>query len=554
MENKKRRSGIKIMSQLIKLLKPLTGHMILAVIMGVLGFLCAISITVLGVYALYLAPDKANAGTVKTLFWCVGIFAVLRGVLHYAEQNRNHYIAFTLLALIRDHVFGAMRRLAPAKMDTKSKGDLISAITSDIELLEVFYAHTVSPICIAVITCLVMLVFFGTLHPAFIIVGFLAYITVGAVIPLVSSKFTKEDGLRFRDGTGELSGFMLDTLRGLSETLRFGKTKQRSDEMDRRSDELAAIQERVKKQEGRTSAVTELAIMFFSVSMLLLGIGLYKNGTVGFKEVLLAATGMTSSFGPVAALSNLAGSLTYTLASGERILSLLEEQPETADITNGRNVQFEDMQCENISFAYDDEKVLDGFTMTVPKTGITGIVGRSGTGKSTALKMLMRFHDVQSGEVTMSGKNVRNINTVSLRSNQAYVTQDTQLFNDTVENNIKIADMNATREQVIEAAKKASVHDFIMTLPLEYDTNVGELGELLSSGERQRIGLARAFLSSAPLILLDEPTSNLDTLNEGHILKMLDGVRHEKSIVLVSHRPSVKALADCSYSVKEGQS
>lgn len=543
---KTRRSDLVIMGRMIGLVKPLAGHMMLAVVLGVLGYLCAASITVLGSAALL---EAAKGNSPKTLFIMIAVFAIMRGILHYGEQNRNHFIAFTLLALIRDKVFTALRRLAPAKLDVKNKGELVSMITNDIELLEVFYAHTISPICIAVITCIVMLVFFASLNPAFAVVGLCAYIFVGFILPSIFSKIMNEDGVAFRENAGELSGYMLDTLRGLAETLSYGGTDKRREQMCERTDTLNAIQKSLKKKEGLSGAVTDAAVIGFSLIMLVVGLTLYNNGTVGFREVLLSFVGMFSSFGPVVALSALAGSLTHTLAAGERVLSLLEEEPEVKEIENGKNVVFENMKCEDVTFAYDKEVILNNFSMDILKSGITSIVGPSGSGKSTALKLLMRFRDVNGGKVTMSGENVKEINTKSLRSNQAYMTQDTVLFRDTIENNIKIADMSASREQVIEAAKKASVHDFIMTLPLDYDTNVGELGELLSSGERQRIGLARCFLSKAPLVLLDEPTSNLDTLNEGHILKTLDEARHEKSFVLVSHRPSAKGIADNSYLV-----
>ncbi|MBR1686486.1 MAG: ABC transporter ATP-binding protein, partial [Clostridia bacterium] len=484
-------------------------------------------------------------------FIAIGICAVMRGVLHYGEQNRNHYIAFTLLAIIRDHVFGALRRLAPAKMDQKNKGELVSTITSDIELLEVFYAHTISPIAIAVITSIVMLVFFGMLHPLFILVALLAYVTVGAVLPLVASRFMSADGVAVREDAAGLSGFILDSLRGLSETLRYGQEKTRGEALNARSEKMNQDQGRLSAKQGREGAITDIVILLFSSLMLLSAILLYNAGAVDARGVLLSVVGMMSSFGPVAALSALAGSLTNTLASGERVLSLLEEEPEVKDVVDGRDVTFTGMDCEHISFSYDGKtQVLRDFDLTVPEKGITGITGPSGSGKSTALKMLMRFRDVQAGSVDISGEDIRGVNTTSLRRNQAYVTQETQLFNDTIENNIRIARMDATHDEVVEAAKKASVHDFILTLPRGYDTGVGELGDLLSSGEKQRIGLARAFLSDAPLILLDEPTSNLDTLNEGHILHTLDGVRKEKSIVLVSHRPSVKAVADRNFTVE----
>lgn len=548
---KTRRSGLRIMMRLIGLLRPLSPHMVLAILLGTLGHLCAISITVLGTQALFLAVSGQTEAA-KQMFLPIAAAGILRGVLHYGEQNRNHYIAFTLLKIIRDHVFGAMRRLAPAKMDIKNKGDLISTVTSDIELLEVFYAHTISPIAIAVIVSLCMLVFFGTLHPLMIPLALLAYVTVGAVIPIVSGGAMKDEGVMVREGAGQLSAFILDSLRGIRETLRYGREEQRMEEIDQRSKQISKSQERLARKNGFSGGVTEMVILIFDLAMLMLSLSLYQSGAIGLRELLLAQTGIMSSFGPVAALSALAGSLTQTLASGERVLNLLDEQPEVVEVTDGRDVAFETMACEHVDFSYTGkEKVLKDFSLEILPKGITGVTGPSGTGKSTVLKLLMRFHDVSSGRVTLSGEDIRNVNTRALRACQAYVTQDTQLFNDTIENNIRLARMDATREEVIEAAKKASIHDFIMTLPRDYDTGVGEMGDMLSSGEKQRIAMARAFLSEAPLILLDEPTSNLDTLNEGRILKSLDAVRKEKSIVLVSHRPSVKAVADRSCTVQE---
>lgn len=547
-----RRSGFKIMTQLIKLLKPLSVHMAAAIFFGVIGHLCAIAVTVLGAAGLYMSVT-GGVKMVRSLFYVIGTCAVLRGVFHYLEQNRNHYIAFTLLAVIRDHIFTALRRLAPAKLDTKNKGDLISTITSDIELLEVFYAHTISPIAIAIITGVVMCVFFATLHPLLALVALCAYLFVGAVLPIVSSRYMNADGMSVRTGAGDLSAFVLDSLRGSSVTLLYGDEKRRLKRMDEKSDALNTIQKRLSRAQGHEAALTDVSILAFSALMLFAALALYSLGIVGFYEVLLSVVGMMSSFGPAAALSALAGSLAQTLSSGERVLRLLEEAPEVEEVVSGSDVAFESMCLDHVDFSYDGtHKVLDDFNLAIAKTGITGITGKSGAGKSTALKMLMRFHDVEAGSVTITGRDIRQVNTKSLRHNQALVTQQTQLFHDSIENNIRIGRKDASREEVMDAAKKASIHEFILTLPNGYETNVGELGELLSSGERQRIGLARAFLSDAPLILLDEPTSNLDTLNEGRILKTLHDVKGEKSIVLVSHRPGVKRLSDHNYAVGEG--
>lgn len=550
---KRKQSGLRIMSRLIVLVKPLSGFMCLAVLLGVLGFLCAIQITVAGSLTLLTAAKISGGTAIKTGCVCIIIFAVLRGFLHYGEQACNHYIAFKLLALIRDKVFKAMRRLSPAKLEGKDKGNLVSVITSDIELLEVFYAHTISPICIAILTCLIMLIFIGHYSIWLSLVALAAYITVGAVIPLVSSRVNKNVGMTYRDGSGALSGFVLDSMRGLLESIRYNSTDKRLEEMDKKTDELNSLQNKLKKIEGHTGAVTDITIIFFSAAMLLTGIALCQKGIIGFDGMIVATVSMMSSFGPVAALSGLAGNLTHTLAAGERVLGILDETPVVEENRDGKTVAFDGMENEDVGFSYGDEKILDGFNMTVEPDKIISITGPSGSGKSTALKLMMRFWDVQRGSIKMSGEDIRDIKTSCLRSNQSLVSQETQLFNDSIEANIRIADYGATHERVVEAAKKASIHDFIMTLPNGYDTNVGELGDLLSDGEKQRIGLARAFLSDAPMIMLDEPTSNLDSLNEGNILRSINEAKKGRSIVLVSHRKSTSRIADRAYTVYRGR-
>ncbi len=550
---KRKQSSLKIMARLIKLVKPLAGFMVLAVILGVTGFLCAIQITVAGGLTLLTAAGIDGGLAVKTGCILIIVFATLRGFLHYGEQACNHYIAFKLLAIIRDKVFKALRRLSPAKLEGKDKGNLISLITSDIELLEVFYAHTISPTCIAILTSLVMLIFIGRYSVILSLIALLGYITVGCVIPMLSSKVNKNIGMTYRERSGALSSFVLDSMRGLLETLRYSAADKRLEETDKRTDELNSIQKKLKTIEGHTGSVTDITIIFFSLAMLLSGIALYQKGSIGIDGLIVCTVSMMSSFGPVAALSSLAGNLTHTLASGERVLSLLDEAPAVAENTDGKEVKFDGMECKNVGFSYDDEAILENFNMTILRNRIISVTGPSGSGKSTALKLMMRFWDVKSGEIKMSDVNVKDIKTSSLRSNQSLVSQETQLFNDTIENNIKIADYSATRQQVEQAAEKASIHDFIMTLPKGYDTNVGELGDLLSDGEKQRIGLARAFLSSADMIMLDEPTSNLDSLNEGNVLRAIEQSKQGKSIVLVSHRKSTAKIADEAYTVYRGR-
>ena len=543
-----KRSGFSIMTRLVGLVKPLTGYMILAITMGVFGHLCASFITVLGGYGILHVLHPEWSMSLGVIFGTVLFFALVRGFLRYAEQACNHFIAFKLLALIRDKVFGALRRLCPAKLDGKDKGDLISVITSDIELLEVFYAHTISPICIAVIYSIVMVSFIGGYHIALGILAMLAYVTVGVVIPLFTSKRSGDDGLRFRTKAGRLSGFVLDSLRGLSETIQYSQGEKRLAEINDRTDALSADEERMKRIAGQNTAMTNTVILIFDIVMLFLSAQL-----VGFEGSLIATLAMMSSFGPVVALAALGATLQNTLASGNRVLDILEESPVVEEITGKETVSFSGAEAKNVMFAYDEEVILDDFSMVIPENQIVGIHGRSGSGKSTLLKLFMRFWQVQQGAIEISGRNVDEINTSNLREMESFVTQETHLFHDSIRNNLRIAKLDATEEEIIAACKKASVHEFIMSLPKGYDTEVGELGDTLSGGERQRLGLARAFLHDAPFMLLDEPTSNLDSLNEAVILKSLHEECGKKSVVLVSHRKSTMGIADTVYSVEHGR-
>ena len=543
-----KRSGFQIMARLIGLVKPLTGYMILAIIMGLIGHLCAAFITVFGGYAILHVLHPEWSMNLSVLFGGVLIFALVRGFLRYAEQSCNHFIAFKLLALIRDKVFGALRCLCPAKLEGKDKGNLISIITSDIELLEVFYAHTISPIAIAFLFTTVMVCFLGSYHVALGILALAAYVTVGVMIPLATSKLSGDDGIRFRSKSGALSGFVLDSLRGLSETIQYGQGEKRMEDMNRQTDNLSKDEARMKRTAGRNTAFTNAVILSFDLAMLFLSAKL-----VGFEGCLIATLALMSSFGPVVALAALGATLQNTFAAGNRVLDILDECPVVEEISGKQEISFSGASAEHVTFSYDEETILDDFSVTIPENKIIGINGRSGSGKSTLLKLFMRFWQVQQGSVSISGRNVDGINTRNLRDMESFVTQDTHLFHDSIRNNLRIAKLDATEEEIIAACKKASVHDFIMSLPKGYDTEVGELGDTLSGGERQRLGLARAFLHDAPFMLLDEPTSNLDSLNEAVILKSLQVERSGKTVVLVSHRKSTMGIADTVYSVEHGR-
>ena len=545
------RNGLKVMYKLIGLVLPLVHVMIAAITMGVIGFLTAIFIIVLGGVGLLNILGFATALSLKQVIIGIVICAVLRGILRYAEQGSNHYIAFKLLALIRHKVFIKLRKLAPAKLEGKDKGNLISIITTDTELLEVFYAHTISPIIIAFITSVIMTIFIGSYNIFLGAIALVAYFIVGVIIPVWSSNQGDETGQQYRDELGDLNSYFLSSIRGINDIIQYGVGKERLDEINRRTDELETKQKFLLKQEGSNRAVTDTAILLCSMVMLFAGCILYNKGQVDFTQVIIPLIALMSSFGPVVAISNLSNNLFHTIAAGNRVLDLLEEEPAVEEVSGKETVEFADMKLENVSFAYDDEVILEDFNMEIMKNTIIGIYGKSGCGKSTLLKLLMRFWEVNNGAITIGGKNINEINTSDLRKMQSFVTQDTYLFNDTIANNIGIAKENATMEEIIAAAKKASIHDFIMSLPNGYDSKVGELGGNLSGGEKQRIGIARAFLHDAPMILLDEPTSNLDSLNEGIILKSLMESKENKTIIIVSHRKSTMNIADVVLDVEK---
>lgn len=547
------------MARLIGLVKPLMGFMVLAVIMGLAGHLCASFITILGGNAVLGLLGFHSALSLKAIAVCVLVFAVLRAVLRYGEQSCNHFIAFKLLALIRDKVFSALRRLAPAKLEGRDKGDLISVITSDIELLEVFYAHTISPIAIAFLYTVIMCLFIGSYHPVLGLLALLAYLTVGAAIPLITSRLSGRGETaataEFRDESGELSGFVLDSLRGLSETIQYGQGEERLSQMNKKTDALSVTEMRMKRTAGRNMAVTNTVILIFDLGMLLLSAMLYQESIVDFTGVLVPTIALFSSFGPAIALANLGSTLQNTFAAGNRVLDILEEMPAVQETAGKEETAFEGAWAKNISFSYGKasdgaEVVLDRVSLQVPKGEMIGLVGKSGSGKSTLLKLFMRFWDVESGKVEISGRNISEINTADLRNMESFMTQETHLFHDSIRNNLRIAKPDASDGEIEEACRKASVHDFILSLPEGYDTPVGELGDTLSGGERQRLGLARAFLHDAPFLLLDEPTSSLDSLNEAVILKSLREERDGKTVVLVSHRQSTMRIADITYAVE----
>ena len=549
-----RKNGFVVMGHLLKLVTPLAHIMAFTITMGTLGFLAAIFIMVLGAMGLVNLLNFDTHLSFSGILTALIVLAVARGALRYLEQMSGHYIAFKLLALLRDKVFSSLRRLAFVKLQDKQAGQLVSLVTNDIELLEVFYAHTIAPIMIAFFTSAILLLVFGHLSGWFVLVALAAYLTVGVILPIITTKLAREDGRRYRELVGEMNDFFLDSVRGMKEIQLFGYAKQRLDEIQQRSQKIDTAFERIKDQEAKVRVYTEVAVSAFNIIMLFTGLILFNLDKIDFSAFLIGVILLMSSYGPVIALSNLSSNLLQTLASGERVLSLLAEEPELKDVESAVDLkEVSRIDVENVNFAYGEEQILSDVSLSVKKGEILGIHGRSGSGKSTLLKLLMRFYDPKSGSIKINGETLPNINTRSLRDNMAYITQQTYIFNETIEENICLARRDATLEEIMEAAKKASIHDFILSLPEGYQTKMTELGGNLSDGEKQRIGIARAFLHNAPIILLDEPTSNLDSLNEAMILKSLLNVKAEKLIILVSHRQSTMAICDQVIGIENGR-
>ncbi len=544
-----KKNSVSVLFKLIVLVKPLLAYMVLAIILGVLGFICANFLTVVAAIGLLkLIRQEAVSQVIFVLL----LFAFARGFLRYGEQTCNHYIAFKLLALIRDRVFGALRRLAPAKLEGKDKGNLISIITSDIELLEVFYAHTISPVMIAMVMIVVMMIFFGIFHPLLALYALLSYVLVGLVIPLWIHHRYGSLGNQVRHESGLLSSFVLENLRGQKEIIQYDAFEEKLSQLKERSEHLSVIEKKMKEVQAENTSLSSSAIILLSIGMIVFSIMLVSESMLTTQQAVIVSVAMFSSFSPFLTLANLASTIQPTIAAASRVLEILDEKPQIIENETGEAINGKEIKIDQVSFSYEHDEILKDVSLHISENEVIGIVGKSGSGKSTLLKLLMRFWDSDRGEIRIDQKAIDQIKTQSLRDHESYMTQKTHLFHDSILNNIKIAKLDATLEEVQKACKKASIHDFIMSLPKGYDTPVSECGDSLSGGEKQRIGLARAFLHDGAVMLLDEPTSNLDSLNEKIILKALME-QTSKIILLVSHRPSTISWCDRMISMENGR-
>ena len=549
MQCKLRRNGLVIMFNLIKLLGPFALVMILAILNGTLGFIASMGVTIFGALGIAKLLGSNIYLSYEIIITLVIVFGVLRGILRYFEQYSNHYIAFKLLEILRSKIFSKLRDLAPAKLENKQKGNLIAILTADIETLEVFYAHTISPICIAMLVSLSVFLFVGFVSSWFLaLIALIGFIVIGIFLPIFYSKILKKSGVEYRKKFASFNSYFLDSIKGIKEIIFRNKEKDREDKVNEKSEELLSITKNMKSKNALVVATSELSVAIFIVVSLIVGLALFYQNQIDLGMMIVGIVTIFGSFGPVLAISNLPGNLTQTFASGDRVLNLLEEKPLVEDVKGKNEFVFDSLKVSNLSFSFEDgDEILKNVNFEVKKGEIVGIIGPSGSGKSTILNLLLRFYKKESGEILYNDIDIDKIDSSSLKDNVSLVLQSTYLFNESILDNLKLAKENASFNEIVNSTRKANIHTFIQGLKNGYKSEIKTMGDNLSSGEKQRLGVARAFLKNTPLILLDEPTSNVDSINEGIILKSILEAKKDHAIILVSHRESTMAIADRIY-------
>ena len=518
------------------------------------GFAAAILMVVLGAAAMLGIAAGCFTWNIALVAALVLLCGVVRGFLRYGERLVSHDQTFQTLAVIRSKVFRHMRTLAPARLEARDTGDLITLLTADIELLEVFYAHTISPVLVAFIVSVAVAVGIGTQQVWLGVAALAGFAVVGVLLPILLNIWTDTLGRRTKERSVRFGSFMYESLMGLSEVLRFGATDLRRDELGGRMGALAAEEVKLARRSAVAQGLTDTLTLASCFLFAYLAYALTAQGLVAGVAAAACVVAYSVSFDPVRAVAHLGSSLHQTLASGERVLDFLDERPETLDVLEGAQpAAFTGAELANVAFSYGEEEVLSNFNVSIQPGAFLHVAGPSGAGKSTFLKLLMRVWDAQQGSVKVSGEEVRNIETARLRTLEGSMTQTTHLFSGTIRQNIAFVRPGCTDEELDRAVSQASLSGLIERLPKGLDTQLGEIGEGLSAGERQRIGLARIFLYDAPFLLLDEPTSNLDCLNEVAVLNALAQAREGKTIAMVSHRMSAAAFADATLVVDQGR-
>ncbi|EMH0511122.1 ABC transporter ATP-binding protein [Listeria monocytogenes] len=532
---------------LLKFVKPLRGKMILAIVLGIISNLSVILISLIGAYGIIAVILAQPLNPYKWLFVMVGC-GVLRGVARYLEQYLNHDIAFRLLAIIRERIFSTLRKVGPARLSGKKSGDLITAITSDVEALEVFFAHTISPVFIAIGTTIVTVGFLGMYDIRLALILLLGQILVGVVLPMISYKRNKKIGTAYQTEFVGLNQAVMENIASLQDILQFKLGEARLANLTDRGEKLN------KQYQKRLGQGSELQILgewvLIGTATLILVLGSFWQ--LPLETILIGTVLSLSSFGSVLALNALGTALLTTFASGKRLYALTEEKPVVTFNGSLELTDFESAELNKVRFSHNGKQlILNGLSLDLPQGKWLGIGGESGSGKSTLVKLLMRYWD-PDGEVNLNNQPLPKITESSLHQLEGVMEQSTFLFEDTIGNNIRLGKKAATLDEVKEAARKAAIDKWIETLPEGYDTKIGGQARNLSDGERQRIGLTRLFLHDAPLLLLDEPTSNLDYINEQAILNTLRSEIQDKTVLVISHRKTTLDLAEEQWLLENG--
>lgn len=536
---------------LLSFIRKVKGKVLLAVTLGIVSNLAVVAIPLIGLRETLLHLNGQTSYPWRALGAMV-LCGIIRGVARYGEQYLNHDIAFRLLATIRERIFATIRVLGPAKLSGKRSGDLVTAITSDVEALEVFFAHTVSPVFIAIGTTTVTVVFLWQIQPTLASILLVGQLLVGVFIPVMGYQKSQALGDDYQESFVALNQTVMEDISSLQDISQYGLEKERLATLKVTGKQLNQQYQKKLKQESKLRLLSEGVLLITAVCLFFIGVSFRFSTSTVFTSVIIGL----SSFGPVLALSGLGSALVTTFASARRLAALTQESPAVVFSEHGPQITtFAGATVEAITFSYNQQvsPVLSDLSLALHKEQIIGIGGESGNGKSTLVKLLMRYWDPEKGEILLNPVNLYDINEAVLHSVEGVMEQTTFIFEDTIAANIGLGNSQASSTAIEEAAKQAAIHEWVLSLPDQYETKIGGNHRSLSDGERQRIGLARLFLHDAPFILLDEPTSNLDYLNEQAILHSLKKGMTQKTVLLISHRETTLRLADQHYELADGQ-
>ena len=533
--------NIQVVNWLLSFVKPLSLKMSGAVLLGIISNLSVIGITFLGLKEMF-AILSGNTNSVMKTFWLLILCGVIRGVARYMEQYLNHDIAFSLLANVRSSIFKVLRKLGPAKLSGKNSGDMITAITTDVEALEVFFAHTISPVFIAIGTSLVLVSYLLTNHLYLGLILLLGHLFVGVFVPVISYKQHEKTGSVYQETFVSLNQQVIENVDSIRDINQFSLEEEKLASLHEAGEKLNQEYQKKLKQSSKIQILSEFGVIGTTILMILVGTQL----DLSVSQQVTTSIITLSSFGSVLALSGLGNALLSTFASGKRLFALVNEEPNVvfnSDKQQHKN-EFNDLVIENLSFSYDEKQILDNLNINLEKGVTLGIGGESGKGKSTLLKLLMRYFDPNQGRILFDKTNLKDYSETELHSLESVMEQKTFIFADTIKNNISLKNEKISQEDIEKAAEAASLSEWIESLPDKYETKIGGQYRGVSDGEKQRIGLARVFLHDAPLLLLDEPTSSLDYLNEQKILHTIKHISEGKTTIVVSHRKSTLNIAD----------